>query len=398
MNIRMLSLAALIALSAASVRAQTTNAPAPTPAPAPVEHHRATRLGNPATRFAPTMYTHEDLRDRFRDKKLHNDFIAVLEQWGWQGDYADFFAAGLTAEISDMKIPKGVIMPFMSSREDGKAICLRNVEWCGEEPIEAYAFVFKSKGRIYRCITPKPCSNFFVVDLGPAPQSGLAIDCDVPEKVVLGRDVKICLNLHNTGNIPEPLATITLPVPENATIAAATDGGVLKENSIVWQIADLQANATKQVCARFKTTNSAALKFNATASSEKVAPVQTACETIVAGIPAILLEKADDPDPVAIGDTTTYTVKVTNQGTADDANVQIIIEVAPELTPVSSAEGKIEGQTVTMPLIPKLAAKEAVTYKITAKGVSAGDGHTAFKLSSDALKAPISAEESTTVY
>ena len=62
-------------------------------------------------------------------------------------------------------------MPFMSSREAGKAICLRNVTWAGKEPIHAYAFTFASNGRLYRCITPKPCSNFFVVDLGPEPKS-----------------------------------------------------------------------------------------------------------------------------------------------------------------------------------------------------------------------------------
>ncbi len=364
----------------------------------PPEHHRATRLGNPATRFAPTMHTPEDLRDRFRDKKLHGDFIAVLKQWGWTGELEDFFAAGLAAEIVEWQIPVGNTMPFMSSREDGKAICLRNVEWAGTEPIHAYSFLFHSKGRIWRCIIPKPCSNFFVVDLGPEPHGGLAIDCDAPEKVVLGRDAKICLNLHNTGNITEPLATITLPIPDDAIVATTTDDGAAQGGSIVWQIKDLPANATKQVCAKFKTKKSATLNFNATASSEKVSAVTSACVSTVAGIPAILLEKADDPDPVAIGDTTTYTVKVTNQGTADDSDVQVVVTVAPELAPVSSTEGKIDGQTVTLPLIPKLAAKEAVTYKIIAKGVSAGDGHTKFTLSSDVLKAPITAEESTTVY
>jgi uncharacterized repeat protein (TIGR01451 family) len=388
MKFRILSVVfAFVLILSASAQANT-----------PPEHHRATRLGNPATRFAPTMHTPEDLRDRFRDKKLHGDFIAVLKQWGWTGNLEDFFAAGLTNEIVEWQIPVGNTMPFMSSREDGKAICLRNVEWAGTEPIHAYSFLFHSNGRIWRCIIPKPCSNFFVVDNGPEPQSGLAIDCDVPEKIVLGRDGKICLNLHNTGNITEPLAIVTLPIPAAATVATTTDGGVMTNNSIVWQIKDLPANATKQVCAKFKTSKPAVLNFNSTASSEKVSPVTSACVSAVAGIPAILLEKADDPDPVAVGDTTTYTVKVTNQGTADDSNVQVVVAIAPELAPVSSAEGKIDGQVVTLPLIPKLAAKEAVTYKIVAKGVSAGDGHTKFILTSDVLTSPLNAEESTTVY
>ncbi len=380
---------ALTLLGLASLASAQTNAP---------EHHRATRLGNPATRFAPTIYSPEDLRARFRDPKLHPDFISVLKQWGWPGNYDDFFAAGLTNEIVEWQIAVGETMPFMSSREAGRAICLRNVEWAGQEPVQAYAFTFHSQGRIYRCITPKPCSNFFVVDLGPEPKSGLAIDCQVPDKVIAGRTVDVCLNLHNTGNIPEPLATVTLPIPAGAQVAATTDGGVVANNSVVWKISNLSANTTKQICAVLKTAKPARLDFAPTASSAAVATVNSACQTEVAGIAAILLEKADDPDPVAIGDTTTYTVKVTNQGTADDANVQIVLTVAPELVPVSSAEGKIDGQTVTLPLIAKLAPKAAVTYKIIAKGVNAGDGHTKFTLSSDALKAPISAEESTTVY
>lgn len=388
MNIRIFFL--LAALVFASVATAQTNAPA--------EHHRATRLGNPATRFAPTMHTPEDLRDRFRDKKLHNDFIEVLKQWGWQGNYDDFFAAGLANEIVEWQIPVGDTMPFMSTREDGQPLCLRNVTWAGEEPIRAYAFLFHSNGRLYHCITPKPCSNFFVVDLGPEPKSGLVIDCDVPEKVVLGRNVRICLNLHNTGNIPEPLATVTLLIPADAVVSATTDGGEVANDSVTWKISNLPANATKQICATFKAPKAGKLNFNSTASSATVAPVQSSCETMVAGIPAILLEKADDPDPIAIGDLTTYTVKVTNQGTADDSDVQVVVTIAPELVPVSSAEGKIDGQVVTLPVIPKLAAKQAVTYKITAKGVRAGDGHTKFTLTSDVLSSPLNAEESTTVY
>jgi uncharacterized repeat protein (TIGR01451 family) len=92
-----------------------------------------------------------------------------------------------------------------------------------------------------------------------------------------------------------------------------------------------------------------------------------------ARIAAILLEKADDPDPVAIGCTTTYTVKVTNQGSADDSNVAVIVTIANELEPVSTSDATIAGQTVTLPVVPRLAAKQAVTYKIVAKGVKAGE-------------------------
>ena len=100
-----------------------------------------------------------------------------------------------------------------------------------------------------------------------------------------------------------------------------------------------------------------------------------------------------------MGETTTYTVKITNQGTADDSNVKMIVTIAPELSPVSATgNGTIDGQTVTFPVVPRLAPKDAVSYQIVAKGVKAGDGHTLFKLTSDVLTSAISAEESTHVY
>ncbi len=365
---------------------------------AQAEHHRATHLGNPATRFAPTMYAPDDLRARFRDEKLRPDFAEVLNQWGWGGDLADFYAAGLTNEIVEWQIPVGATMPFMSTRENGKPLCLRNVTWAGTEPIQAYAFLFTSKGERYRCVTPKPCSNFFVEDLGPEPKAALAMDCSVPDKIIAGRKLEICLTVHNTGNIIESNAVATLALPEGIVVTATTDGGIVTNHSVTWPLPALAPDSTKQVCTMLKTVQPGTLNFNSTVTSENVPLVNSSCETVVAGIPAILLEKADNPDPVSIGDNTTYTVKVTNQGTADDSNVQVIVAIAPELAPLTSSEGTIVGNTVTLPVVPKLAPKAAVTYTIVAKGMIAGDGHTKFTLSSDMLKTPISAEESTTVY
>jgi uncharacterized repeat protein (TIGR01451 family) len=338
------------------------------------------------------------VRARFADQQLHPDFIEILQQWGWPGNREDFFAAGLTNKIIEWPIPVGETMPFMASREEGKPVCLRNVTWAGPAPIPAYAFTFLSNSHRYRCIMPKPCSNFYLVDLGVDPLPGLAVDCAVPGKVVAGHTVEVCLNVLNTGNLPEPQITVTLPVPAATTVTATTDGGVVTNQSVVWTLTNLGTNAVKEVGAVFKTQKPGTLFFSPAAAGATAQAVSTDCATEVTGIPAILLKKADDPDPVAIGTTTTYAVKVTNQGTADDANVQIVVTLAPELVPVSSAEGRIDGQTVTLPAISQLAPKDVATYKIVARGVMAGDGHTKFTLSSDVLKSPISAEESTTVY
>jgi uncharacterized repeat protein (TIGR01451 family) len=367
---------------------------------ATAESHRATRLGNPATVFAPTIYSPADLRARFANAELQPDFVEILRQWGWPGSVDDLFAAAATNEIVEWQIAVGDTMPFMSSREHGRPVCLRNVTWAGLDPIHAYAFTFHSNGRIWRCVTPKPCSNFFVEDLGPEPVVGLTLDCSVPDKVTMGQTLKVCLTVHNTGNVPGTNVSVALPIPATTYALDTTDGGAVIHESINWILADLPVDGTKQLCTDLKTRKAGTLNIGATASSEAVTPVQTACATEVAGLPAILLEKSDNPDPVAVGDTTTYTVKVTNQGSADDANVAISIVVDAKLVPVSSDQpgATIAGQTVTFPLIPTLAAKQAVTCTVLAKGVSAGNAHTKFIIGSQLLASPLTAEESTTVY
>ncbi len=366
----------------------------------PGESHRATVLGNPATAFAPTLFTPSDLRARFADPALRPDILDILKQWGWTGDPADLFAAAATHEIVDWDIPVGEVMPFMSSRSHGHPVCLRNVTWAGWDPIHAYAFTFASTGRLWRCITPKPCSNFFVEDLGPVPVAGLTMDCSVADQVSMGHLLQVCLSIHNTGNIPATNISVNLPIPKGIPAMDATEGGNINTNQVSWVIANLAPDGTKELCTALRPRSPGTVEFNSSAVCEGVPPLSSSCSTEIIGLPALLLEKSDNPDPVAVGSNTLYTVKVTNQGSAPDRNIAITIIVDSQLAPVTAdpAEAIIQGQTVTFPVVASLAAKQVVTCTLIARGVQAGDAHTRFVVNSQMLSSPLTAEESTTVY
>jgi uncharacterized repeat protein (TIGR01451 family) len=365
------------------------------------EQHRATRLGNPATRFAPPLKTPEDLRSRFRDEKLKADMASVLQQWGWTGNRQDLYQAALSAEIADVRIPIGATMPFMSSREGGKAICLRNVIWAGQEPAPAYAFQFTSKGQRYRCVTPKACSNFFLEDLGPEPKPALALNCTAPAEVPAGRPVEVCLTVSNTGDAAEGKTIVTLPIPEASTVARTTENGVSSGTEVTWELPSLPAGATRQVCAFFGLREPGMLSFNATARGLRPDSVKTACSTKVIGIPAILLELADLEDPIEVGHEVTYEIKVTNQGSAAGTNIRLVCRL-PESEEYVSSTGatavRAEQRVITTDALPELAPKAAVSWRVVVRATRAADARFKLQLTSDQFQRPIDEEESTELY
>ena len=103
--------------------------------------------------------------------------------------------------------------------------------------------------------------------------------------------------------------------------------------------------------------------------------------------------------PFRVGETTTYKVRVTNQGTADDTNIKMIVQFTAEIDPVSASNGGVvNGKTVTFPPYPRLGAKQAFEYTIVGKGAKVGDARTKFIRTSDSIPAPTTSEESTRVY
>jgi len=133
---------------------------------AEAQQHKATRLGNPATRFAKPLKKADDLRVLLRSDKMKADVAAILSEVAWKGNLEDLDRAAAAAEISEVQVAPGTRLPFMASRLNKKPHVLMDVLWAGKKPIDAFAFEFSSNCVRYRLVTPKACSNFWIEDLG----------------------------------------------------------------------------------------------------------------------------------------------------------------------------------------------------------------------------------------
>ncbi|MCX8089656.1 MAG: DUF11 domain-containing protein [Verrucomicrobiae bacterium] len=226
-------------------------------------------------------------------------------------------------------------------------------------------------------------------------QPGLKIEKSGTKEQILGRHADYQIVVSNTGDTQLTDVVVTDTAPAGTSIVEAP-GASVSGNRATWTIT-LKPGEKKNLSIKL-TSNTAGNHCNSvTASAAGLKDSAEAC-TLWKGIAAVLLEVVDDPDPIQVGEQTTYTIKVTNQGFAPIHNVKVVANYDEEVQPVSTPQGSISGQTVNFPPVASIAPKQAVTYTIKIKGVKAGDSRNRVTLTCDELTRPVEETESTTVY
>jgi uncharacterized repeat protein (TIGR01451 family) len=217
---------------------------------------------------------------------------------------------------------------------------------------------------------------------------------------MIGRPFEVCWEVKNTGDAAAANTVIELPVPAGLTFRSATDGGTATGGNLVWNVGSLAPGASKKVCATFSGANGGDYAFKASAKGVCAEPANTSCNVFIQGINAILVEVVDDPDPIQVGEETTYTIRVTNQGGGLAIEGLTIKATFPdEIDPgVASNGGVVSGKSVAWPVVPSLAVKQAVTYTVKGKGLKAADARFQVDVTTRVRTNPITEIESTTVY
>jgi hypothetical protein len=317
------------------------------------QQHRAVRLGNPSTRFAPPLSHPDQLRRLFANPALRSDIQSILNQAGWSGDLQDLLSAAATAEIREIRLPRGSRLPFMSSRKDGKPVALMDVLWDGEQPIEAYAFDFQSRARIFRCITPKPCSNFYVVNLGSVPPS-IAVSKLMPATASICDAVDITLAVTNSGKVKLTSVELSEALPESWK---TTRG----ETAVRVNVGDLRAGESKLVT--YKATADAPGRYVTKVMAHSLEHASAAAfAEILIGAPALSLA-CTAPNRAPVGRPVTVKVFVSNVGDRAEPALFVTMTPPPELaTSATEPNAKMsEGRlTWVLPELPP-GATNAVT-------------------------------------
>lgn len=241
---------------------------------------------------------------------------------------------------------------------------------------------------------PKKFSDDAVTQIS---QAGVRITKTGDKTAFINKKARYKITVSNTGNTEFTNLTLTDNAPVGNSIVS-TSGAQVTANTAVWRIPSLKPGEEKS----YEITLTSKMKgeYCNTATltgGNNVREEARAC-TMWEGVSALLLEVSDEPDPILVDDTVAYTIRVTNQGTADVLNVGVTANLNKLLQPIASANATIDGQNVKFPTIPRLGSKQTQTYILKAKGVTPGDGRVKVSLSSEIFQVPVVEEESTRIY
>ena len=227
---------------------------------------------------------------------------------------------------------------------------------------------------------------------------GLDITKSGPKMEFLGKNATYDIKVTNSGETPLTGVVVTDTAPAATTIVSASGANVIG-NTASWNIAKLGPKESKSYKVVLTTMIPGTHANGVAVTSAEGLSDKASAATLWQGVSALLISMVDDPDPIRVNDSTTYTISVKNQGTLDDADIKLVATFGDELNPVSASNGAtINGKTVTFPAWPKLGAKESFTYTIKAKGVKTGDHRLTVSRTSRDIPKPTTVEESTRVY
>lgn len=251
-------------------------------------------------------------------------------------------------------------------------------------------------------------SLFLTPDVDPAPSPRvmqptkaplLEIHKICPNLRYVGREATFEITVTNRGEGPASNVTVTDVMTGGAQFISADNGGARDGQNIVWRLGSINAGESRTLKATVRCDQIGRITNRATASY--CVEVADACEFEVKGIPAILLECVDSPDPIELNGNVTYTITVTNQGSAVGTNIVVECTLPAEQEFVSAdgpTRGSNSGKSVSFAPLGTLAPRANAVYRVTVKGVAVGDVRFGVQLKSDQITSPVMETESTHIY
>jgi hypothetical protein len=226
-----------------------------------------------------------------------------------------------------------------------------------------------------------------------------------PKLRYLDRHTVYQVKVTNTGSAPATGVVVNEVVPAGFKFHGATGGGRWEEatRTVHWQLGEVPPGQSREVTVDLIAAGAGDHRLLARAVSSQGGKADASASTRIEGTSALVIELLDLDDPVEVGGETVYEIRVINAGTKMETNLEVACTLPEqvELIAAKSMAGiqhRLQGRELVFDPLPRLAPKADVIYRVTVRGLQAGDMRFRTRIRADGLPEPVLREESTRFY
>jgi uncharacterized repeat protein (TIGR01451 family) len=239
----------------------------------------------------------------------------------------------------------------------------------------------------------------------PVLQPKLELAVAGPHLRYLDRQGEYVFKVTNPGDAPASNVSIVDQIPQGFKFVNATGGGRhdYTTRTVSWFVGDLAPHQTREVGLQVMAVNIGEYKHVAMARAARGLQAEAEADTRVEGLSALLVELVDLDDPVEVGASEKYEIRVTNTGSKTETNIQVVCTL-PDKMEFWGAQGagglrhRVEGKEVVFETLPRLAPRADAIFRVVTRPTAPGDVRFKIRVKADSLTEPVNKEESTKVF
>jgi uncharacterized repeat protein (TIGR01451 family) len=228
----------------------------------------------------------------------------------------------------------------------------------------------------------------------------LDVSIDGPTKEYVDRPITYEVTVKNTSDVPALDTEVDFQRPQGVSQMTVSSQRIERSGND-FLIGRLEPNSQRSFSVTFDRTQPGEIASAVTANAYCADMVKDRVSTQVQGIAAVRLETIDLTDPVKMGETTTYEVRVKNQGTAKAININLSADLPSSMSFVDGqgdTEVTAQNQNINFGTVKDLPAGDMRSWKVKVRADEAGKVRFDLQMTSGANQQPVVEMEPTNVY
>ena len=226
-----------------------------------------------------------------------------------------------------------------------------------------------------------------------------------PKLRYLDRHAVYVVKVTNPGNAPLNKVEVQQAIPAGFKFHQANAGGQYQEATrlVSWNLGDVLPGQSKDIAVDLIPIEVGEHQLIAHVKAGRGLKSQADARTTVEGLPSLFIEVGHVDDPLEVGAETAFEIHLTNSGTKEETNVEVVCTLPEQLEfrgvkTSTTLKCRQEGRELIFEPLARLAPKADAIYRVQVRGIAAGDVRFRTRIKSDGLKDPVLREESIRVY